>query len=199
MTQHDTPDDARRRFFEAALSVCADKGYHATRMDDIATEAGRSKGSLYHHFPSKAALFLEFFHDFMDQFSGELEEGMGEATSAVAVLEGMLQQYGQMMVEDPRIAKVFLDFSVLSIRDESVQTRFLQHYQEAIDGMAQLIAWGVQLGEFREDLDVPAVARSFAMGGDGLIFMSSVLGASAQETTDGMVAFGRHFLRGLLK
>ncbi|MDP1526770.1 MAG: TetR/AcrR family transcriptional regulator [Rhodocyclaceae bacterium] len=41
----------------AALEVFVEKGYAATRLDDVAAQAGVSKGTLYLYFDSKEALF----------------------------------------------------------------------------------------------------------------------------------------------
>lgn len=41
---------------EAALKTFADKGYAATRMEDIAHRAGVTKGTVYLYFPSKQAV-----------------------------------------------------------------------------------------------------------------------------------------------
>ena len=42
---------------EAALASFAEKGFAATRMDDIAARAGISKGTIYLYFDSKDAVF----------------------------------------------------------------------------------------------------------------------------------------------
>ncbi len=41
---------------QAALTVFALKGYSAASMDDVCMAAGCSKGGLYYHFPTKAAV-----------------------------------------------------------------------------------------------------------------------------------------------
>ncbi len=41
---------------DAALGLFAENGYAETRMDDVARQAGVSKGAVYHYFPSKRAL-----------------------------------------------------------------------------------------------------------------------------------------------
>ena len=41
----------------AARKLFAAHGFEATSVDDIAARAGVAKGALYHHFPSKEALF----------------------------------------------------------------------------------------------------------------------------------------------
>ncbi len=48
---------AKKRIVEAAITVFAKKGYHQTKMSDIAKEVGVSKGTLYQYFKSKEELF----------------------------------------------------------------------------------------------------------------------------------------------
>jgi AcrR family transcriptional regulator len=61
-----TPRPTRQRRKEArpqeltaaALSLFVEKGFAATRLDEVAARAGVSKGTLYLYFDSKEALFL---------------------------------------------------------------------------------------------------------------------------------------------
>src|SRR6188508_3213880 len=46
-------EDKRRLILDAAVRVFARKGYHASRVADIAEEAGIAHGLLYHYFRSK--------------------------------------------------------------------------------------------------------------------------------------------------
>src|ERR1043166_2532280 len=41
---------------DAALALFIEKGFAATRVEDIAAEAGLSKGAVYLYFPSKEAI-----------------------------------------------------------------------------------------------------------------------------------------------
>src|SRR4051794_39267669 len=41
----------------AALASFADRGYAATKLEDVATAAGISKGTIYLYFPTKEDLF----------------------------------------------------------------------------------------------------------------------------------------------
>jgi AcrR family transcriptional regulator len=47
----------RQRLLDAGLVVLATRGYHDTRVDDIAAEAGLSHGSFYRYFDSKDDFF----------------------------------------------------------------------------------------------------------------------------------------------
>jgi AcrR family transcriptional regulator len=47
----------------AARKLFVERGYHATRPQDIAREAGLGHGTFYLHFPDKRACFLAFVED----------------------------------------------------------------------------------------------------------------------------------------
>ena len=48
---------------EAALALFVEKGYAATRVEEVAARAGVSKGTLFLYFPSKEALFKAVVHE----------------------------------------------------------------------------------------------------------------------------------------
>lgn len=48
---------------KAARKLFVERGYHATRPQDIAREAGLGHGTFYLHFPDKRACFLGFVED----------------------------------------------------------------------------------------------------------------------------------------
>jgi AcrR family transcriptional regulator len=49
----------KQAILEAALTVFAERGYEAARLDDVAARAGVAKGTLYLYFKDKEALFEE--------------------------------------------------------------------------------------------------------------------------------------------
>ena len=50
---------SKRKLLEAALRVIRERGYSATRVEDVCAAAGVTKGSFFHHFDSKEELALE--------------------------------------------------------------------------------------------------------------------------------------------
>jgi AcrR family transcriptional regulator len=77
--------DTRARILQAARRTFSEKGYAATRLDDLAAELGLTKGALYHHFRSKRELLLAL-----------LEASQAEARRALegeAPLEERLLRY----------------------------------------------------------------------------------------------------------
>ena len=53
----------RRQFLDVAVDVFAERGFHATSMDEVAEAAGVTKPVLYQHFESKRELFVELLED----------------------------------------------------------------------------------------------------------------------------------------
>ena len=56
-------EEKRRQILEAAVRVFAHKGFHTSRVGDIAEEAGVAHGLLYHYFDSKDQLLETVFHE----------------------------------------------------------------------------------------------------------------------------------------
>ena len=50
-------EDRPEEILNAALELFTEKGFAATRMDDVASSAGISKGTLYNYFESKESIF----------------------------------------------------------------------------------------------------------------------------------------------
>lgn len=66
--------DKKEEILKAATPVFADKGYHATSMEDIAYAAGVAKGTLYLYYKSKAELFTELNFKLLEETDRWLDE-----------------------------------------------------------------------------------------------------------------------------
>src|SRR3954465_3610203 len=69
----DAAIDRRKELLEAAVRVFARKGFHASRVGDIAEEAGVAHGLLYHYFRSKDEVLETIFRDTWTLLAAETE------------------------------------------------------------------------------------------------------------------------------
>jgi AcrR family transcriptional regulator len=53
--------NARERLVAVATELFGERGYHQTGTEEIVRRSGVTRGSLYHHFADKAAVFEEVF------------------------------------------------------------------------------------------------------------------------------------------
>src|SRR5437764_12592220 len=71
--------EARDELLSAALRVFARRGYREAGVDEIAAEAGYSKGALYWHFTGKHELFVALIDERIDAPTRALVELLGSA------------------------------------------------------------------------------------------------------------------------
>jgi AcrR family transcriptional regulator len=93
------PDATRERILDAALDKFASKGYHDTRLDEIAEFSGTSKGAIYFHFPNKERLFLALVDQFADLLERRVKEAISKEEEGIArvraALEACLDTFGK--------------------------------------------------------------------------------------------------------
>src|SRR5919197_1806498 len=141
-------EDKRRLILDAAVRVFARKGYHASRVGDIAEEAGVAHGLLYHYFRSKDELLetisRETWRDILDAVRSveETDESARERLAGIAKI--LLRSWRR----DPDLVRVLLR--------EVTRTSHLQRQIDEIDlafgGLERIISRGQEEGEFRGDV-----------------------------------------------
>ncbi len=149
--------DARpQELLDAALALFVEKGFAATRSEEVATRAGVAKGTLYRYYPSKEELFKAVVRE---NLSVHIAESAAQAAQHQGPVAGLLRQMMRdwwakvgggnagvvckiMMVEArnfPELAHFYVD-------------EVITPSQDLLGG---LIERGIRAGEFR---DVPVEA-----------------------------------------
>ncbi len=154
---------------EAALELFVERGFSATRLEDVALRAGVSKGTLYLYFESKEDLFKSVVRGgilpVISNAESLAEKFTGSASGLLrSVVKGMWDKVGGTLLAG--IPKLVIaesgNFPELA--------RF--YYEEVIcRGLALMrgiLTRGVQQGEFR-GIDIDPTAR--AMMGPVLLMM----------------------------
>ena len=66
---------AKEKLLKAAFSLMVSRGYPATTVDEICSEAGVSKGSFYHSFKTKEELGLAVLDDYFASAVATMSRG----------------------------------------------------------------------------------------------------------------------------
>ena len=82
---------APRPILQAARAVFARQGYADTVVDDIATQAGIAKGTLYLYFPSKEQIYLAALLEEARQLDADSRAAMGAAATWQEKLRAYLE------------------------------------------------------------------------------------------------------------
>jgi len=146
----DVSAERKQQIFEAAVACFGRQGYHLTKMDDIAAEAGLSKGSLYWYFDSKKALFIALFREIMGQFEQVWEAVITDENSSAT--EKMLNTLAILRSEFKEFASFFgvmMEAWSQTLHDDDVVELMAEFYQPYVRMMRQIIEQGIANNEFR--------------------------------------------------
>ena len=70
----DLKEKRQEEIIQAAMNVFSKNGFESSKMEDIATEAGIGKGTIYGYFSSKRELFEEMICYNIDKYKKELSK-----------------------------------------------------------------------------------------------------------------------------
>ena len=136
----------------AAREVFLARGYHGATLEQIAEEAGFSKGVVYSQFESKADLFLALLE-------ARIEERAAENIRAARSLAGGgLQALLEYLIRGdqatPGWLLLVIEFRVHAARDPVLSRRYAAVHARAVEGVAQALA--TVIGPDGEEPTVPA-------------------------------------------
>ena len=135
---------------DAALSIFVDKGYAATRVEEVAALAGVSKGTLFLYFPSKEELFKAVVRENIAgrfvAWNEELDQFEGTSAELVSLtLHGWWERIG--MTAASGITKLVLS-------EASTFPEIAAFYQQEVIGpghdlLKRVLQRGIDCGELR--------------------------------------------------
>jgi AcrR family transcriptional regulator len=164
-------EEKRRIILDAAVRVFAHKGFHTSRVGDIAEEAGVAHGLLYHYFSSKdevlETIFRENWAILVERIHAVEESGEPAREQLRHVAAILLRTWRH----EPDVVRVLVREIV---RSPEVGQR-IDELEKPIDAIQRIVERGQQTGEFRADLD-PRLAGIVFYGGIDELLTGWVLG-----------------------
>lgn len=135
---------------DAALEMFVDKGYAATRVEDVAARAGVSKGTLFLYFPSKEELFKAVVRETLagrfDEWNQEFERFEG---STADMLRHCMLSWWERVGATPASGLTKLMIS----EARNFPDLAAYYHQEVIEPglrlLKRILQRGVDRGEFR--------------------------------------------------
>jgi AcrR family transcriptional regulator len=132
-------DRNRALLLAAARRVFLERGYYAATLDQIADEAGFSKGAVYSRFASKADMFLALLEDRIAERAAQNARLAGElaGTGNFAALLDLAERAERGA---PGWRLLVTEFRVHAARDPELNRRYAALHAQAVDGVAHIFA-----------------------------------------------------------
>ena len=148
----------RELILDAAERMFHQRGVSRTSLQDIAKDAGLTRGAIYWHFENKG----ELFHAMMERVTLPMMARMTEIspeddTRPLDKIRRNTAASFHSVVHDPQVRRVFeIAMQKVEYVDEmqDMQQRKLQGRNECMDDMQSLLRKAQQLGQVRADGDV---------------------------------------------
>jgi AcrR family transcriptional regulator len=174
-------EQTARQLLEAARRVLAQKGYHGTKIVDIARTAHVGVGTFYLYYATKEALFLELVEDTVARLKGELDQVRARVADAVEQSRVRTLTFFRFAQENRELFRIVFGHGA-SFHDvvRRCQEQFIRDMQESIevgtssgafrDGSAaiwaqaqigmslQVVSWWIE----QEDVPIEDVAASLS-------------------------------------
>jgi AcrR family transcriptional regulator len=94
-------DERPAEIIAAALACFKERGFAATRLEDVAAKAGVTKGTIYLYYSSKEELFKGVVRGELTPNIERLEEAMNQPGSAALVLERLFTYWTEHLLPSP--------------------------------------------------------------------------------------------------
>jgi AcrR family transcriptional regulator len=124
--------DAARRVFLAC-------GYHGATLEQIADEAGFSKGVVYSQFDSKADLFLALLEARIEQRAKDNAQ-LAQSLANSGELQPLLEHFVRGDQATPGWLLLVIEFRVHAARDPELSRRYAAAHARTLDGVAAVLA-----------------------------------------------------------
>ncbi|CAH0120452.1 MULTISPECIES: TetR/AcrR family transcriptional regulator [unclassified Paenibacillus] len=163
--------DTKTRILEAAARVFAEQGYAGTTLDDVAADAGMTKGAVYWHFAGKSDLYLALCEKSMAQqlqgFPKEAESMLGGSDPQEALAAWLSAQLAACATDRDK-PMLFFEF-IASSRDPAIRDQLRRTFAGIYEQTGDAIREIQERGLLAKDVDPTALAVLFNAMVNGLV------------------------------
>ena len=119
----------RSCLLEAAARVFSRRGLQHASIDEVAEDAGFTKGAFYANFKSKEELFLAMLDE---RFAGRIEEierAMASSPDLAAQVQHAGRDFASYVAADPEWERLFFEFAAHAARNEDFRQELVTRYR----------------------------------------------------------------------
>ena len=159
-TKKEQREASVRRILDAALNGILGRGYRSTTVEDIAAEAGLTKGAIYFYFENKTAVFLALLDQIETLMIGGMKARIAAAgPSPLNQLVAVIHNQGALAENHSRELIVFtIAMAEFAGVDDPIERRLNQIYGQLCDTIEGIMERGQACGDFHAHVSPKAFA-----------------------------------------
>jgi AcrR family transcriptional regulator len=129
LTRKESQARTRSKLLEAAGKVFACRGMERATVDEVASEAGYTKGAFYANFKSKEELFLAMLDERFGQRLEEIDRVLASGASVEDQARQAGRDFSEYVAADPEWSRLFFEFAVQAMRDEEFRQELVTRHR----------------------------------------------------------------------
>jgi AcrR family transcriptional regulator len=164
LTRKEKQAHTRTCLMEAAARVFTKRGLQQASIDEVAEDAGYTKGAFYANFKSKEELFLAMLDERFAERLEEIDRVMSTSADVTDQAHEAGADFMRYVSADPEWQRLFFEFAAYAARNEEFRQELVTRYRTLRDRIAQGLARRAEEAGVEPPLPVDQVAlMTFAM------------------------------------
>jgi AcrR family transcriptional regulator len=153
---------------EAARTVFLRRGFHGASLDEIAEEAGYTKGAVYSNFDGKDALFLAVFEDNFRRRAAAYVDFVFDEVDIEDSYRAVARFWRDANEREPEWPRLVAEFLVHASRDDQLRTAAREARERGLEAIAGIVRTLADRHGVQFTLPINEVARGSAALNRGL-------------------------------
>ncbi|MDY0309230.1 MAG: TetR family transcriptional regulator [Castellaniella sp.] len=174
LTREQSREQTRQRLLDATRALFAAQGFAATSVEQIALDAGYTRGAFYSNFQDKADIFLALLRREHERIMSELQALLEDPPAADQtnlpprdLLESRLLTYYVRLHQDAQLQALVLEARLHATRDAAFAPHFRRFQEDLLDAVGRYAQVFAQRAELAWTLAPEDLAFGFMALCDG--------------------------------
>jgi TetR/AcrR family transcriptional regulator, fatty acid metabolism regulator protein len=147
-----------KRILDAAVKIFAKKGFHNSRIAEVASEAGVASGTIYLYFKNKDDILIKVFEESLEKLIDDVNVELESIESPEKQLKRFIQLHLSMMKNNKELAEVLQ----VELRQSH---KFMKEYEpnhwiKYLNIIASILKEGQKKGVFDPDISLGIFKRA---------------------------------------
>lgn len=152
-----TPDK-RQRILLAAIKVFSIKGFHGSKVSDIAKEAGVADGTIYLYFKNKDDILIQLFDESLKVLLNDMNRALAKSDDPLERIRIFIRMHLASVEKYQRVAEVMQ----LELRQSHkfMNEQIPRRFTEYLNLISETVQMGQRAGVIKQDLEPAMVKRA---------------------------------------
>jgi AcrR family transcriptional regulator len=181
LTRQEQQARTRARLMQSAAKVFSRKGMQGASIDEVAEDAGYTKGAFYANFRSKEELFLAMLDERFDERLAQIDRAFASDESPPEQARHAAAEFAGSIRADPDHDRLFLEFASYALQNPGFREELVARFGTLRGRMAEIYARRMESYGIAPPVPVDRIVRMVIAMADGWALWSLLEPESADD------------------